>query len=143
MPATKGLRIRGVLSELDVAPWQALVERYAGKDPGGSAKQMLSSADFKVGKLIAFGTQLDKARLVMKRNAASWALQIDSKQAIGAVTLPDAKNAPIVVTMQSIRLPAPDPKAVADENAPDPLATGKSRTANIGRPPGLIACHAR
>ena len=121
LPTTKGLRIRGVLSELDVAPWQALVDRYAGKDPGGSAKQLLSSADFKVGKLIAFGTQLDKVRLVMKRNAASWALQIDSKQAIGAVTLPDAKNAPIVVTMQSIRLPAPDPKAVADENAPDPL----------------------
>ena len=122
LPASKGLRIRGVLSELDVAPWQALVERYAGNDPGGSAKQMLNSADFKVGKLIAFGTQLDQVRLIMKRHAAAWALQIDSKQAIGAVTLPDAKNAPIVVTMQSIRLPAPDPKVVADENAPDPLA---------------------
>ncbi|OZY42080.1 TIGR02099 family protein [Pseudomonas fragi] len=122
LPTTKGLRIRGVLSELDVAPWQALVERYAGNDPGGSAKQLLSSADFKVGKLIAFGTQLDQVRLVMKRVAASWALQIDSKQATGAVTLPDAKNAPIVVNMQSIRLPAPDPKAVADDNAPDPLA---------------------
>lgn len=122
LPASKGLRIRGVLSELDVAPWQALVERYAGNDPGGSAKQMLNSADFKVGKLIAFGTQLDQVRLIMKRHAAAWALQIDSKQAIGAVTLPDAKNAPIVVMMQSIRLPAPDPKVVADENAPDPLA---------------------
>ncbi|MEJ3646075.1 YhdP family protein [Pseudomonas bubulae] len=122
LPTTKGLRIRGVLSELDVAPWQALVERYAGNDPGGSAKQLLSSADFKVGKLIAFGTQLDQVRLVMKRVAASWALQIDSKQTIGAVTLPDANNAPIVVNMQTIRLPAPDPKTVADENAPDPLA---------------------
>ncbi|MBP3861987.1 MAG: TIGR02099 family protein [Pseudomonas sp.] len=122
LPASKGLRIRGVLSELDVAPWQALAERYAGNDPGGSAKQLLSSADFKVGKLIAFGTQLDQVRLVMKRVAASWALQIDSKQAIGAVTLPDAKNAPIVVNMQTIRLPAPDPKVVADDNAPDPLA---------------------
>ncbi|WP_426106726.1 YhdP family protein [Pseudomonas sp. TWR1-1-3] len=122
LPTTKGLRIRGVLSELDVAPWQALVERYAGNDPGGSAKQLLSSADFKVGKLIAFGSQLDQVRLVMKRVAASWALQIDSKQAIGAVTLPDANNAPIVVNMQTIRLPAPDPKTVADENAPDPLA---------------------
>ena len=121
LPASKGLRIRGVLSELDVAPWQALAERYAGNDPGGSAKQLLSSADFKVGKLIAFGTQLDQVRLVMKRVAASWALQIDSKQAIGAVTLPDAKNAPIVVNMQTIRLPAPDPKVVADDNAPDPL----------------------
>jgi len=122
LPASKGLRIRGVLSELDVAPWQALAERYAGNDPGGSAKQLLSSADFKVGKLIAFGTQLDQVRLVMRRVAASWALQIDSKQAIGAVTLPDAKNAPIVVNMQTIRLPAPDPKVVADDNAPDPLA---------------------
>ena len=122
LPTSKGLRIRGVLSELDVAPWQALVERYAGNDPGGSAKQLLSSADFKVGKLIAFGTQLDQVRLVMKRVAASWALQIDSKQATGAVTLPDAKNAPIVVNMQTIRLPAPDPKAVADDSAPDPLA---------------------
>ena len=123
LPTTKGLRIRGVLSELDVAPWQALVERYAGKDPGGSAKQLLSSADFKVGKLIAFGTQLDQVQLQMRRSAASWGLQIDSKQATGSVTLPDAKNAPIRVTMQTIRLPAPDPKTVTDVNAPDPLAS--------------------
>ncbi|WP_300719926.1 YhdP family protein [Pseudomonas sp.] len=123
LPATKGLRIRGVLSELDIAPWQALVERYAGKDPGGSAKQLLSSADFKVGKLVAFGTQLDQVRLQMARSAATWGLQIDSKQAVGTVTLPDARNAPIVVTMQTLRLPAPDPKAVTDVHAPDPLAS--------------------
>ncbi|MGO1273140.1 MAG: YhdP family protein, partial [Pseudomonas helleri] len=123
LPVTKGLRIRGVLSELDVAPWQALAERYAGKDPGGSAKQLLSSADFKVNKLIAFGTQLDQVRLQMKRSGAAWDLNINSKQATGAVTLPDAKNAPIKVTMQTIRLPAPDPKAVSDPNAPDPLAS--------------------
>ncbi|MQT71685.1 TIGR02099 family protein, partial [Pseudomonas sp. FSL R10-0071] len=43
--------------------------------------------------------------------------------ATGAVTLPDAKNAPIKVTMQTIRLPAPDPKAVSDANAPDPLVS--------------------
>lgn len=123
LPVTKGLRIRGVLSELDVAPWQALAERYAGKDPGGSAKQLLSSADFKVNRLIAFGTQLDQVRLQMKRSGAAWDLNINSKQATGAVTLPDAKNAPIKVTMQTIRLPAPDPKAVSDPNAPDPLAS--------------------
>ena len=123
LPVTKGLRIRGVLSELDIAPWQALAERYAGKDPGGSAKQLLSSADFKVNKLIAFGTQLDQVRLQMKRSGPAWDLNINSKQATGAVTLPDAKNAPIKVTMQTIRLPAPDPKAVSDPNAPDPLAS--------------------
>ena len=123
LPPTKGVRIRGVLSELDIAPWQALVERYAGKDPGGSAKQMLSSADFKVGKLTGFGTQLDQVSLNMKRTGSAWGLQIDSKQAVGTVRLPDAKSAPIVVTMQTIRLPAPDPKAVTDDNAPDPLAS--------------------
>ncbi|WP_282363784.1 YhdP family protein [Pseudomonas sp. PS01297] len=123
LPVTKGLRIRGVLSELDIAPWQTLAERYAGKDPGGSAKQLLSSADFKVNKLIAFGTQLDQVRLQMKRSGPAWDLNINSKQATGAVTLPDAKNAPIKVTMQTIRLPAPDPKAVSDPNAPDPLAS--------------------
>ena len=123
LPVTKGLRIRGVLSELDIAPWQALAERYAGKDPGGSAKQLLSSADFKVNKLIAFGTQLDQVRLQMKRSGPAWDLNINSKQATGAVTLPDAKNAPIKVTMQTIRLPAPDPKAVSDPNAPDPLTS--------------------
>ena len=123
LPVTKGLRIRGVLSELDIAPWQALAERYAGKDPGGSAKQLLSSADFKVNKLIAFGTQLDQVRLQMKRSGPAWDLNINSKQATGAVTLPDAKNAPIKVTMQTIRLPAPDPKAVSDPNAPDLLAS--------------------
>ncbi|KQB53063.1 hypothetical protein AQS70_02465 [Pseudomonas endophytica] len=123
LPATKGLRIRGVLSELDVAPWQALVERYAGKDPGGNAKQLLSSADFKINKLIALGTQLDQVRLQLQRGAAAWNLQITSQQATGAVTLPDAKNAPIKVTMQTIRLPAPDPKSVTDLNAPDPLAS--------------------
>lgn len=37
LPEAKGLRIRGVLSELDVAPWQDLVSKYAGNDPGGSA----------------------------------------------------------------------------------------------------------
>ena len=123
LPTTKGLRVRGVLSELDVAPWQALVERYAGKDAGGSAQQLLSSADFKIGKLTAMGTQLDQVRLQMNRYPASWGLKIDSKQAVGSATLPDAKNAPITITMQIVRLPAADPKAVADDNAPDPLAS--------------------
>lgn len=36
LPTSKGLRVRGVLSELDVAPWQAVVERYAGKDVGAA-----------------------------------------------------------------------------------------------------------
>ncbi|WP_027924522.1 YhdP family protein [Pseudomonas sp. URMO17WK12:I12] len=123
LPGAKGLRVRGVLSELDVGPWQDLVGKYAGQDPGGSAKQFFSSADLKIGKLSALGTTLDQASVQVNRKPTSWALQLDSQQAKGTVGVPDAKGAPIAVNLQYVRLPAPDPKVVADENSPDPLAT--------------------
>jgi uncharacterized protein YhdP len=94
LPAAKGLRVRGVLSQLDVGPWQDLVNKYAGQDPGGSAKQLLSSADFKVGKLSALGTTLDQASVQLTRKPAAWALQLDSQQVKGAASIPDAKAAP-------------------------------------------------
>jgi uncharacterized protein (TIGR02099 family) len=122
LPAGKGLRIRGVLSELDVDPWKKLVDRYAGNDPGGSAKQLLSGADFKIGKLTGFGTQFDQVNLQLDRKPAAWGLQFDSQQAKGTVGLPDAKGAPIAVKLQYVKLPAVDPTVQADENAPDPLA---------------------
>ena len=123
LPDAKGLRIRGVLSELDVAPWQDLVSKYAGNDPGGSAKQLLNSADFKVGKLTAFGTTLDQAAVQVNRKPWAWNLALDSQQAKGSASLPDAKGAPIAVNLQYVRLPAPDPTVQADENSPDPLVS--------------------
>ena len=122
LPGAKGLRIRGVLSELYIDPWKKLVDRYAGNDPGGNAKQLLSGADFKVGKLTGFGTQFDRVSLQLDRKPAAWGLQLDSQQAKGTVNLPDAKGAPIAVNLKYVKLPAADPTAQADENAPDPLA---------------------
>ncbi len=123
LPAAKGLRVRGVLSELNVGPWKDLVDKYAGQVSGDSAKQLLSSADFKVGKLSALGATLDQASVQLNRKPASWSLQLDSQQVKGSVGVPDAKGAPITVNLQYIRLPAADPKVVTDENAPDPLVT--------------------
>lgn len=123
LPGAKGLRIRGVLSELDIDPWKKLVDRYAGNDPGGSAKQLLSGADFKVGKLTGLGTQFDQVSLQLDRKPAAWGLQLDSQQAKGTVNLPDAKGAPIAINLQYVKLPAMDPTVQADENAPDPLAS--------------------
>ena len=123
LPGAKGLRIRGVLSELDIDPWKKLVDRYAGNDPGGSAKQLLSGADFKVGKLTGLGTQFDQVNLQLDRKPAAWGLQLDSQQAKGTVNLPDAKGAPIAINLQYVKLPAVDPTVQADENAPDPLAS--------------------
>ncbi|MFL1516712.1 YhdP family protein [Pseudomonas prosekii] len=121
LPTSKGLRISGVLSELDVGPWKALADKYAGQDPGGSAKQLLSGADFKVGKLSGIGTTLDQASVQLNRKPSVWALQLDSQQVKGSATIPDAKAAPIAINLQYVKLPAPDPTALADENSPDPL----------------------
>ncbi|PWE41691.1 TIGR02099 family protein [Pseudomonas prosekii] len=121
LPASKGLRISGVLSELDVGPWKALADKYAGQDPGGSAKQLLSGADFRVGKLSGIGTTLDQASVQLNRKPSVWALQLDSQQVKGSATIPDAKAAPIAINLQYVKLPAPDPTALADENSPDPL----------------------
>jgi uncharacterized protein (TIGR02099 family) len=123
VPGAKGLRVRGTLSELDIGPWKDLADKYAGQDPGGSAKQLLSSADLKIGKLSAFGTTLDQASVQVNRKPAAWALQLDSQQVKGSVGLPDAKSAPIAINLQTVRLPAPDPTVLADENSPDPLAS--------------------
>jgi len=111
-----------VLSELDIDPWKKLIDRYAGNDPGGSAKQLLSGADFKVGKLTGFGQQFDQVNLQLDRKPSAWGLQFDSQQAKGTVNLSDAKGAPIAVNLQYVKLPAVDPTVQADENAPDPLA---------------------
>ncbi len=122
LPGAKGLRVRGELAELDVGPWKELVDKYAGQDPGGNAKQLLSSANFKVGKLSGIGTTLDQATVQLNRKAAAWALQLDSQQVKGAANIPDAKAAPIAINLQYVKLPAPDPTVLADENSPDPLA---------------------
>lgn len=122
VPDSKGLRVRGSLSELDIAPWQAMAERYAGNDPGGSAKQLLSGLDLQIGKLTAMGTTLDQANVQLKRSDTSWGLLLDSTKIKGTATLPDSKATPIDINLLYVRLPAPDPNAAVVENAPDPLA---------------------
>ncbi|KAB0500413.1 YhdP family protein [Pseudomonas vancouverensis] len=123
LPDAKGLRIRGSMSELDVGPWKGLVDKYAGQDPTGNAKQLLSGVDVKVGKLSGVGTTLDQASIQLTRKPSAWAMQLDSQQIKGNANIPDGKTPPIAINLQTVRLPAADPKVQADENAPDPLAS--------------------
>ena len=82
-------------------------------DPGGNAKQLLSGADFKIGKLSGVGTTLDQASVQLNRKPTAWALQLDSQQVKGSASIPDAKAAPIAINLQYVRLPAPDPTVLA------------------------------
>ncbi|KFE54256.1 YhdP family protein [Pseudomonas syringae] len=122
VPEAKGLRVRGSLSELDITPWQAMVTKYAGDDPGSSAKQVVNNVDLQIGKLTAMGTTLNQADVQLKRSATAWTLALDSQLIKGSATLPDAKTAPIGIDLLYVRLPASDPNAAVVENAPDPLA---------------------
>lgn len=122
-PSGQGLRVRGRLQTLDVEAWQQQLGSYAGDDPGGSARQVLQSADLSIGQLKAFGMDLNQAVVRLARTGNAWDLKLDSREVIGDALLPDAKAAPMVVRLQTLRLPAADPAKEDDENSPDPLAT--------------------
>ncbi|WP_369987944.1 YhdP family protein [Pseudomonas xanthosomatis] len=121
-PSGQGLRVRGRLDALDLAPWQEQAARLAGNDPGGSARQNLQSVDLSIGQLKAFGIDLNQAVVRLARGGPAWDLRLDSKEVIGNARIPDAKGAPMAIRLQTLRLPAADPAQPQDDNAPDPLA---------------------
>ncbi|MHA6163817.1 YhdP family protein [Pseudomonas sichuanensis] len=121
-PGGQGLRVRGHLETLDLAPWQAQVSSLAGQDPGGSARQNLQGVDLSIGQLKAFGMDLNQAVVRLARSGPAWDLRLDSKEVIGNARIPDAKGVPLTIRLPSLRLPPADPGVTAPENAPDPLA---------------------
>ncbi|MFJ4154712.1 YhdP family protein [Pseudomonas sp. NPDC089752] len=123
VPAGQGLRVRGRLESLDLAPWQAQMDRFAGDDPGGNARQSLQSVDLSIGQLKAFGMDLNQAVVRLARGGPAWDLRLDSKEVIGNARLPDAKGAAMTVRLQTLRLPAADPAEAQTEEGPDPLAS--------------------
>ncbi|MBF8801577.1 YhdP family protein [Pseudomonas asiatica] len=127
VPAGQGLRVRGHLETLDLGPWQEQAARLAGDDPGSSARQNLQGVDLSIGQLKAFGLDLNQAVVRLARGGPAWDLRLDSKEVIGNARVPDAKGAPMVVRMQTLRLPAAsaaEKQAEAQaEEGPDPLAS--------------------
>lgn len=63
---------------------------------------------------------LNQAVVRMARGGAAWDLRLDSREVIGNARVPDAKGAPMVVRMQTLRLPAADPAQAEAEDGPDP-----------------------
>ncbi|MEN5239270.1 MULTISPECIES: YhdP family protein [Pseudomonas] len=123
LPGGQGLRVRGHLEALDLAPWQAQMSSLAGQDPGGSARQNLQGVDLSIGQLKAFGMDLNQAVVRLARSGPAWDLRLDSKEVIGNARIPDAKGVPLTIRLPSLRLPPADPNVTAPENAPDPLAS--------------------
>lgn len=123
LPPGQGLRVRGRLPELDLEPWQKQLDRVAGNDPGGSAKQVLRGVDLSIGQLKGFGLNLAQAVVRVDRGGNLWAVRLDSKEVIGNARIPDAKGAPMVINLQTIHLPAADPAEASSDDGPDPMAS--------------------
>ncbi|MFK0086716.1 YhdP family protein [Pseudomonas sp. NPDC090755] len=122
LPDGRGVQVRGRLAELDLAPWQQQMGSLAGNAPGDSARQMLRGVELSIGRLKAFGLELNQAVVRLVRGSSNWALRLDSKEVIGNARVPDARDAPMVVNLQTIHLPPQDPAEVTVPNAPDPMA---------------------
>ena len=128
LPGGQGLRVRGRLDELDFGAWQAVLKPHA-QVQADDAKQLFRGAQVQIGRFKGFGLELQALGVQLARGEAGWALDLDSRLLKGKVVLPDAKQAPIGIRLQYLRLPAAEPKpldtAVADtpvEDKPDPLA---------------------
>ncbi|CAD5108000.1 YhdP family protein [Zestomonas carbonaria] len=121
LPGTPGLTVRGRLAELDADAWQATAKRYAAADQATSL-QMVRSLDLRIDRFQGFGTTLENLAARLVRADAAWSLTFDNPQAKGRALLPDAKDAPITVNLEQLRLPPAPPPTEASQDGPDPLA---------------------
>jgi uncharacterized protein (TIGR02099 family) len=120
LPAAKGLRVRGRVTELDWSAWQAALQPYA-ELPRDEAQQLFKDAQLRIGRFSGFGGSLDELALQLKRVATGWDLTLDSQTLKGRVGLPYAIAEPIAVDLDYLRLPAAETKAEVAQDKPDPL----------------------
>jgi uncharacterized protein (TIGR02099 family) len=120
LPAAKGVRLRGQVSELDWPAWQAALKPYVGV-AREDAQQVFTDAQLQIGLFRGFGSTIDNLGVKLKRAPAAWLLNLDSSLLKGRVDLPDAAATPIAVNLEYLRLPAAAAKDAVVEDRPDPL----------------------
>ena len=123
LPTSPGLRVRGRVAELDWSAWQQALQPYA-QVPKQDAQQLFKDAQLRIGRFSGFGISLEALEVGVQRDAARWAVSLDSQRLKGTIGLPDEATQPIAVQLDYLRLPAAEPK-IADApevEKPDPLA---------------------
>lgn len=123
LPTSPGLRVRGRVAELDWSAWQQALQPYA-QVPKQDAQQLFKDAQLRIGRFNGFGISLEALEVGVQRDAATWAVSLDSQRLKGTIGLPDEAAQPIAVQLDYLRLPAAEPKIVdaPDVEKPDPLA---------------------
>ena len=124
LPTSQGLRVRGRVAELDWSAWQQVLQPYTNV-PVNEAQRLFKDAQLHIARFSGFGVSLEALEVGVKRDAATWAVSLDSARLKGQVGLPDAAGAPIALILDYLRLPAAEPKVAGAPavDAPDPLAS--------------------
>ena len=121
LPTDPGISVRGKIAELDIAPWQALIESYSV--PGSSVNQdMLRSVNLQVAHFQGFGLEAADLGINLKRAGAAWQVGLHSAVVDGNVTVPDLTGQPIVLNLKRVNLPEPATSEAEAIARPDPLA---------------------
>lgn len=102
LPTQAGLQVRGRLNQLDLADWQALLQRYNLSEQ--NSRQLLSSATLEIRRFNAFGVQADNLTAHLQPQAKGWQLALDSQQLKGQIVEHGDKT-PLSVHFAHLYLP--------------------------------------
>ncbi|MEJ2564410.1 MAG: YhdP family protein [Gammaproteobacteria bacterium] len=104
LPPRAGLRAVGSLPEFDATQWAAIVDKEAAAK-GRGAVPMVMHVDMNFGALQFADQRLDKVHILADHGDAAWDADIRSDQVAGHIHLPDARDGPLVMTMDRLFLP--------------------------------------
>lgn len=102
LPRQPGLQVRGTLSELNLADWQALQARYAGGEGSG----VLRDLQLRVARLQLGNLAVEDLQLGLRPRAGGWHIDMDSALIAGQLQLPARSTQPWQLALRHLRLPA-------------------------------------
>lgn len=139
-----GLSVRGNLAPLSADAW---LNSIAPRRPGAEVSRELpvlpawfTHADLAIDRLTLFGRDYEQCSLAFSRDATAASLQIHSKQLSGTISLPEDRQQPLALNLDSWNIVSVDNKG---GNPPDPngfpaMVVNARELAYNGRPLGSL-----
>lgn len=128
-PAKPGFSVDGYLAAFDWDQWKSLLPEAANGAAQGVAPversavpDFVGDVDLGIGRLAAFGQDLDKVQLSLQRAADGWKGSLDSTPVAGSFAIPGTVDAdhPIVLDMDRVQL-ADNAAGVKPVSMPEPV----------------------
>ncbi|HEY3645700.1 MAG TPA: YhdP family protein [Gammaproteobacteria bacterium] len=128
-PVKPGFSVDGYLASFDWAEWKPLLPEVSSGDAQagaqverGAVPDVVGDIDLSIGRLSAFGQDLDKVHMALQRAADGWTGNLDSTLVAGNFSVPGTVDAghPIVLDMDRVQL-ADNAAGVKPAAMPEPV----------------------